>query len=91
MAAFAGPAAAQAYDPYDPYGTYAIDPQYAQSYDPYYELHQIHYQLYLRSYGYYPYPYYTAAPRFVVVAPPLFGGPVAAQPLRAGPPAVRRR
>ena len=84
-----GSAAAQAYDPYG-YGAYAPDPYaYAQVYDPYYELHQIHYQLYLRPYGYYPYAYFAAPAVPVVVAPPV-AAPLR-QALRVAPTLVRRR
>jgi hypothetical protein len=64
-------AKAQVYEPYPyvPYG-YAYQPYpYPQYYDPYYDLHVLHYQLYLQQYGY---PYYQP---FVGVAP-LWTSPV---------------
>jgi hypothetical protein len=85
---------------YDPYGGYA-QPDYPQAYDPYYQLHVLHYQLYLQQYGYY---YYAAPPVFVpgapvVVAPSVAGAPVVApgvvsRPvpvLRSTIPVVKRR
>ena len=89
MAALTGTAHAQAYGyPYG-YDAYAPSDYYAQ-YDPYYELHVLHYQLYLGNYGYYySYPY-VVAPAPVVVAPPLVAAPVR-QPLRTAPTVVRRR
>ena len=81
--------AAQAHDPcYE-----ANDPYYvAASYDPYFELHQIHYQLYLRPFGGYPYPFLVRSPaRVVVVSQPIVvGSPVVATPARASLP-VRKR
>jgi hypothetical protein len=79
---------ARAYDPY--YDPNYYDPagsDYAASYDPYYELHLIHYQLYLRSYPY-PYPYYVVpVPVFSIRTPPVVVGPSRAtrplQPVRA--------
>jgi hypothetical protein len=67
---------ARAYDPYyyESYDPYSVE---VQSYDPYYELHQIHYQLYLRSYPTVIYPYYYVvrpAP-FFVGAPAVFTAP----------------
>jgi len=49
---------AQMYEPY-PYGAYWDGSQYQpypypQQYDPYYELHVMHYQLYLQQYPGYP-------------------------------------
>jgi hypothetical protein len=76
-------AKAQLYEPYPyaPYG-YAVPYQpypYPQLYDPYYDLHVMHYQLYLQPYAGYPYyqpccfvggvgPVWTPP---VVVVPPL--------------------
>ena len=59
----------RAYDPYyyDPYDSYNVSVQYLPPYDPYYELHQIHYQLYLRPYYPYSYRYYAVSPVPVVV------------------------
>jgi hypothetical protein len=77
---------AQAYDPYyDVYDPYAVPAQY----DPYYELHQIHYQLYLKPYSY---PFFVTSPaRVIVVAPPVVvGTPFVATPARAVQ-SVRRR
>jgi len=42
---------AQYYDPYSQYQPYP----YAQRYDPYYDLHVLHYQLYLPQYPGYPF------------------------------------
>ena len=86
---------AQAYDPYyyyEAYDPYAVSVQYAPPYDPYYELHQIHYQLYLRPYVVYPYPFFVPSPARVVVVgpPPVVGAPFVATPVRA-PQAARRR
>jgi hypothetical protein len=67
---------ARAYDPYA-YASYDAYPVEAPSYDPYYELHQIHYQLYLRSYPTVVYPYYVIRPVPVFVgAPPVVVAPV---------------
>jgi hypothetical protein len=75
-------AGAQVYAPYyyDPYAPYAYGAPYgdASQYDPYYELHTMHYQLYLNPYGYYPYwngPVIIAppAPPRVVLRPPASG------------------
>jgi hypothetical protein len=77
---------AQAYDPYyDAYDPYAVPAQY----DPYYELHQIHYQLYLRPYAY---PFFVTSPaRVIVVSPPLVvGTPFVATPTRPAQAARRR-
>jgi hypothetical protein len=65
---------ARAYDAYyyDSYEPYIVE---AQSYDPYYELHQIHYQLYLRSYSTVVYPYYVRPVRVFVGAPPVVIAP----------------
>ncbi len=83
---------AQAYDPYF-YDPYDVGVQYVQPDDPYYELHQIHYQLYLRPYSFYPYPYFVPSPaRVVVIGAPAIGAPVIAKPARAraAQPARRR-
>jgi hypothetical protein len=78
-------AGAQYYGPYPyypypyAYGTPYDDPS---QYDPYYELHTMHYQLYLNPYGYYPYwgaPVIVtppAPPRVVVRPPPATRGNV---------------
>jgi hypothetical protein len=63
------------YAPYD-YGTPYSDPQY----DPYAELHALHYQLYL-PYTYYS--YYCCAP--AVIVPPRMINP-APRPTTPGPP-----
>jgi hypothetical protein len=81
--------AAQAYDPYyDAYDPYAVPVQY----DPYYELHQIHYQLYLRPYAVYPYPFFIPSPARVVVvgSPVVVGMPFVATPARPAQAARRR-
>ena len=82
-------APAQVYVPgypyYAPYGYAApyAEPQY---YDPYAELHALHYQLYLPyPYAYPYYGYYCCAP--VVTAPPRVINPA---PRPAGPPAARK-
>jgi hypothetical protein len=87
----AGIAGAQYYAPYPyyPYPPYPYAAPYSDpsQYDPYYELHTMHYQLYLDPYGYY-YPYWNgpvgvppppapAAPLRVVVRPPPATRPVA--------------
>lgn len=89
LIAAATAARAQVYDPYaNPYG-YAPADAYPQVYDPYYQLHVIHYQLYLGGYNYYPYPYFVpVAP--VVVAPPAVVAPLR-QLFRATTVPVRRR
>ena len=53
---------AQAYGPYyyTPSWYEAQYQGYAQEYDPYYELHVLHYQLYLPQYQYQPYPTYPS-------------------------------
>jgi hypothetical protein len=64
---------AQAHDPYyDPYDPYVAD---VPSYDPYYRLHLIHYQLYPKSYPTVVYPYYVRRAPVVVVTPPLVAVP----------------
>lgn len=89
----AASAHAQVYDPYaNPYGygAYAPADAYPQVYDPYYQLHVIHYQLYLGQYGYYPYPYFVPAVPVAVAPPAVVAGPVR-QPLRTTVAPVRRR
>jgi len=90
------PARAQVPYGYDPYAAYVeVQPDYPQAYDPYYQLHVIHYQLYLQPYGYYYYPGYYAAPRVgvpgapIVAAPGVVSRPMA--PLRSAIPVVKRR
>ena len=85
---------------YDPYGAYVeVQPDYPQAYDPYYQLHVMHYQLYLQPYGYY-YPAYFGAPQAVAPAAPVLAAPGvaargvvsrAAAPLRSAIPVVKRR
>ena len=85
-------AGAQDYAPYYyyPYAPYAYGAPYGDpsQYDPYYELHTMHYQLYLDPYGFYPYwsaPVIVtppAPPRVVVRPPPATRGNV--------PPAAAR-
>ncbi|HTM10676.1 MAG TPA: hypothetical protein VL754_19980 [Verrucomicrobiae bacterium] len=64
-------ASAQGYIPdYFYYPPYAYETPYGdpQAYDPYYELHTLHYQLYLPPYQYYS---YCCAPTVIVPpAPP---------------------
>ena len=62
-------ARAQVYAPYPdaPYGDgFQYQPYpYAQQYDPYYDLHVMHYQLYLQPYGYPVYqPFVTGVAPF---------------------------
>ena len=83
---------AQPYDPsyYDPYWNGSQYQFYAQQSDPYYELHALHYQLYLPEYQAYPgYPYCCVAGGFVVVPQPITPPPpVIVKPHR---PHVRRK
>jgi hypothetical protein len=81
-----GKAGAQTYDPYVPYGSdvpygsgvpYGAYP-YSQQYDPYYDLHTMHYQLYLQQYPGYPYPVYQ--PCCLVVGPVLTPPVVVSRP-----------
>jgi hypothetical protein len=86
LAVFSG--RAQASEPYyyDPYTLEAPVPP-APYYDPYYQLHVIHYQLYLRSYPTVVYPYYVRRVPVVVAAPPVVVLPAgvlkAATPVRS--------
>ncbi len=77
-----GIAGAQYYGPYPyyPYPPYPYAAPYGDpsQYDPYYELHTMHYQLYLDPYGY-DYPYWNGT---VGVAPSP------APPVRPAPPRV---
>jgi hypothetical protein len=86
MLALAGAVRAQVYGyPYS-YGAYPPDDPYV-AYDPYYELHLIHYQLYLGSYGYYPYPYFVPFAPVIAVPPAV----AARRPLRTTAPTARKR
>jgi hypothetical protein len=80
-------------DYYSPYWNGAQHPFYPQQYDPYYELHVLHYQLYRPQYQlYYPYPYYCCAPGAIVI--PGWTRSIAPLPRRAAGPhprAFRRR
>jgi len=59
---------AQAHDPYyDNYDPYIEAVPNPASYDPYYQLHVIHYQLYRRNYIIYP--YYVRPVRVFVGSP----------------------
>ncbi len=80
---------ARAYYPYyyESYAPYSVE---VQSYDPYYELHQIHYQLYLRSYPTVVYPYYVRPVRVFVGAPVVVTTP-APREVRGPQPARRVR
>jgi hypothetical protein len=80
-------AAAQMYDPYSygaywdgaqyqPYPQYQPNP-YPQQYDPYYDLHVIHYQLYLQQYPGYPVFYPTCC---FVTGIPVLSAPVIRPP-----------
>lgn len=92
-------AMAQMYAPYTPYwdGVQYQAYPYPQRYDPYYDLHVMHYQLYLQQYPGYPVyqPFYqpccfiTGVPIWTapVIRPPQPGPKVAPRP--ASPP--RRR
>jgi hypothetical protein len=83
----AGIAGAQYYAPYPyyPYAPYGYGAPYSDpsQYDPYYELHTMHYQLYLDPYGYY-YPYWNGP---VGIAPPA--PPPPPRVVRRPPPATR--
>jgi len=87
VTAFSGTAQASDGYYYDPYSIEAPVPP-ALYYDPYYQLHLIHYQLYLRSYSTVVYPYYVRRVPVVVVAPPVV--PVPAGALKAANPARGR-
>jgi hypothetical protein len=78
---------ARAYDSYyyESYDPYAVE---VQPYDPYYELHQIHYQLYLRSYPTVVYPYYVRPVRVFVGAPTFVTAPA---PIEVRGPQTARR
>lgn len=85
----AGVAGAQYYPPYPyyPYPPYAYGAPYGDpsQYDPYYELHTMHYQLYLDPYGY----YYAYPNGPAVVAPPAAAPPrVVVRPAPATRPTV---
>ena len=78
-------AKAQMYGPYG-YGSYwdGVPYQsypYPQEYDPYYDLHVMHYQLYLQQYGVYPY-YQPCC--FAGGIAPLWSAPVIVTPPRRG-------
>jgi len=68
------------YYPYPPYG-YGAPYGDPSQYDPYYELHTMHYQLYLDPYGFYP---YWSAP--VIIAPPAPPRVVVRPPARGSVP-----
>jgi len=71
---------AQAYGPYyyDPYWGQIQYQQYLQQYDPYYELHVMHYQLYLPSHQ--PYPIYQPCCYAWGVIIPRWSAPVSPLP-----------
>src|SRR4051812_36597635 len=80
-------AAAQGYNPYYSYSPYGYGTPYGdpRDYDPYYDLHTEHYQLYLNPYGFYP---YCCAPAIIA---PLTPPPVIINPRpRPGVPRGRR-
>jgi hypothetical protein len=91
-------ATAQMYQPY-PYSPYENGVQYQpysypQQYDPYYDLHVMHYQLYLQQYPGYPLYQSFYQPCCFVSGVPVWPAPVIRQPrsklaLRPLPP--RRR
>ena len=83
-------AVAQMYEPYpyasywdgvqyQPYPQYQSYP-YPQQYDPYYDLHVMHYQLYLQQYPGYPVyqPFYQ--PCCFITGVPVWTAPVIRQP-----------
>ncbi len=81
-------ARAQVYAPY-PYAPYWDGFQYqpypyAQQYDPYYDLHVMHYQLYLQ-----PYPGYPIYQPFVTGVAPLWSQPIIPAPQVIIPPRPR--
>jgi hypothetical protein len=85
---------AQMYGPY-PYAPYWDGVQYQpypypQQYDPYYELHVMHYQLYLQQYP--GYPVYQPC-CFVTGVAPVWTPPAVRRPhaTTPRPPASRRR
>jgi hypothetical protein len=86
-------AGAQVYAP-SPYGSYWDGFQYqpypyAQQYDPYYDLHVMHYQLYLQ-----PYPGYPTYQPFVTGVAPFWPQTVLTVPrviVTPRPQAMRRR
>ena len=77
-------ATAQVYQPY-PYGAYDNGLQnqsypYPQQYDPYYDLHVMHYQLYLQQYPGYPvYPSFYQ-PCCFLSGVPVWTAPAVRQP-----------
>jgi hypothetical protein len=74
---------AQVYDSYyyDPYWDGAQYQQYPQEYDPYYELHALHYQLYLPQYQAYPgYRFCCGVGGFVVPGPVVPLPPIIVNP-----------
>ncbi len=73
------------YYPYSPYG-YGAPYSDPSQYDPYYELHTMHYQLYLDPYGYYS-PYWNGP---AVVAPPPRPAPPAPPRVVVRPPPATR-
>jgi hypothetical protein len=91
-------ATAQMYQPY-PYVPYENGVQYQpypypQQYDPYYDLHVMHYQLYLQQYPVYPvYPSFYQ-PCCFVAGVPVWSAPVIKHPRSnpgSGPRSPRRR
>jgi hypothetical protein len=82
------------------YGSYYYPPSwneaqyqgYAQEYDPYYELHVLHYQLYLPQYQ--PYPTYPSCCFAAGVGTPRWSPPIIPPPqviISPRPPAPMRR
>ncbi len=85
---------AQAYGPYyyGPYWDEILYHQYLQQYDPYYELHVMHYQLYLRPYQ--PYQIYQPCCYAWGVIIPGWSTPISPWPqavISPRPQAIRRR
>ena len=81
---------AQPYDPYYDYNPYWNGAQYQgepQEYDPYYELHAIHYQLYLPQY-----PAYTSCCfQGGIVVPGWYGSVAPLRPIIVNPRPRRLR
>ena len=81
---------AQAYDPYFYYNPYWSGAQYQgepQEYDPYYQLHAMHYQLYLPQYQ----PYASCCFQGGVVVPGWYGPPAPLPPIIVNPGPQRFR
>src|SRR5215510_2315120 len=77
---------AQTYVPgyYAPYWNTPEYQYYAQQYDPYYDLHVLHYQLYLPQYQVYPGYSYCCVSGGVLLPAPIAPRPPVVSPLRPG-------